>query len=77
MVRQIAIGFLAASVPLSAADAATGTVEGRVLNARSGDFAENARVTVEGRPPRTEYRLTERGHELRGLVVALRRLAGA
>ena len=34
-----------------------------------------ARSTVEGRPPRTEYRLTARGLELRGLVAALRRLA--
>jgi DNA-binding HxlR family transcriptional regulator len=33
------------------------------------------RRTVEGRPPRTEYRLTPRGHELRGLVTALHRLA--
>ena len=30
------------------------------------------RSTVEGRPPRTEYRLTERGYELRGLLTALR-----
>ena len=36
-----------------------------------------ARATVEGRPPRTEYRLTGRGLELRGLVAALRRLASA
>ena len=35
------------------------------------------RLTVEGRPPRTEYRLTQRGHELRGLVAALRRLASS
>jgi DNA-binding HxlR family transcriptional regulator len=33
------------------------------------------RVLVDGRPPRTEYRLTERGHELRGLVAALRKFA--
>jgi len=33
------------------------------------------RATVDGRPPRTEYRLTPRGRELRGLVNALRRLA--
>jgi DNA-binding HxlR family transcriptional regulator len=36
-----------------------------------------ARATVEGRPPRTEYRLTARGLELRGLVAALRQLAEA
>ena len=33
------------------------------------------RATVEGRPPRTEYRLTARGEELRGLVAALRAFA--
>jgi DNA-binding HxlR family transcriptional regulator len=36
-----------------------------------------ARTTVEGRPPRTEYRLTARGLALRGLVTALRQLARA
>src|SRR6476469_5121072 len=36
-----------------------------------------ARATVEGRPPRTEYRLTARGLELRGLVAALRQVAAA
>ena len=33
------------------------------------------RATVEGRPPRTEYRLTARGEELRGLIAALRAFA--
>jgi DNA-binding HxlR family transcriptional regulator len=33
------------------------------------------RRMVDGRPPRSEYRLTARGVELRGLVSALRRLA--
>jgi DNA-binding HxlR family transcriptional regulator len=33
------------------------------------------RRTIEGRPPRTEYLLTPRGRELRGLVTALVRLA--
>ena len=33
------------------------------------------RATVEGRPPRTEYRLTARGEELRELVAALRAFA--
>jgi DNA-binding HxlR family transcriptional regulator len=33
------------------------------------------RATVEGRPPRTEYRLTARGRGLTGLVAALERLA--
>ncbi len=35
------------------------------------------RATIEGRPPRTEYRLTKRGLQLHGLVVALRQFAGA
>jgi DNA-binding HxlR family transcriptional regulator len=35
------------------------------------------RLTIEGRPPRTEYRLTQRGLELRGLVAALRQLAAS
>jgi DNA-binding HxlR family transcriptional regulator len=35
------------------------------------------RLTVEGRPPRTEYRLTERGRRLTGLVAALQQLASA
>jgi DNA-binding HxlR family transcriptional regulator len=33
------------------------------------------RTTIEGRPPRTEYRLTARGQALQGLVAALRQLA--
>jgi DNA-binding HxlR family transcriptional regulator len=32
------------------------------------------RVMIEGRPPRTEYRLTDRGRALRGLVASLRQL---
>ena len=35
------------------------------------------RVTIEGRPPRTEYRLTERGVRLRALVTALHQFAEA
>ena len=42
-----AMGCLAAR-PLSAQSAAVGTIEGRVSNARSGDYVENARITVEG-----------------------------
>src|ERR1700761_4601422 len=33
------------------------------------------RTTVEGRPPRNEYRLTARGRQLTGLVAALELLA--
>lgn len=32
------------------AQSATGTIEGRVLNTRSGDFVERARITIEGTP---------------------------
>lgn len=44
--------------------AGVGTIEGRILNARSGDYVENARVTVEGTALETfsdsagAYRLT-------------------
>ena len=31
-----------------AAESATGTIEGRVLNGRNGEYVENARITVEG-----------------------------
>ncbi len=33
------------------------------------------RALVAGRPPRTEYRLTERGYQLRELLTALRTFA--
>ncbi|MGH3001106.1 MAG: winged helix-turn-helix transcriptional regulator, partial [Gaiellaceae bacterium] len=33
------------------------------------------RTAVDGRPPRTEYRLTARGRSLTGLIAALERLA--
>jgi DNA-binding HxlR family transcriptional regulator len=33
------------------------------------------RTTIDSRPPRTEYRLTPRGRELRELVTALQRFA--
>ena len=43
------LGLAAAPVsPALAAEAATGTIEGRVLNARSGEYLEKARVTLEG-----------------------------
>ncbi len=38
----------ASSAPVGVATRATGTIEGRVLKARSGDYAENARISVEG-----------------------------
>jgi len=50
------------------------------LAARLGELERAGileRETVEGRPPRTEYRLTERGRQLQGLVAALLQLAEA
>lgn len=43
-----AVGFLAFAALLSAQAVSTGTIEGRVLNARRGEYVENARITVEG-----------------------------
>src|SRR5688572_25461700 len=41
--------LLLALVPRAfAQNAATGTIEGRVLNSRTGDYVERARVTVDG-----------------------------
>ncbi len=39
---------LGSSAPAAGADGPVGTIEGRVLNARSGEYLEKARVTVEG-----------------------------
>ena len=50
-----------------------GTLATRLVDLEAAGILE--RLTVEGRPPRTEYRLTARGQELRGLVTALRKLA--
>ena len=53
-----------AQTPTTTAVLATGTIEGRVLNADSGEFVENARVTVAGTALETltdvtgHYRLT-------------------
>jgi DNA-binding HxlR family transcriptional regulator len=35
------------------------------------------RIVVDARPPRAEYRLTERGQQLSAFVSAVRRFAGA
>jgi DNA-binding HxlR family transcriptional regulator len=56
-----------------------GPVPPATLAARLDDLAAAGileRVLVDGRPPRTEYRLTPRGRELGGLLLALKRLAG-
>jgi DNA-binding HxlR family transcriptional regulator len=51
------------------------TLATRLLELEEAGILE--RVTIDGRPPRTEYRLTQRGRELSDLVGALRRLAQA
>ncbi len=59
---------------------ALGRIPPATLATRLNELAEAGileRRTVEGRPPRTEYRLTPRGRQLRGLVAALRELADA
>ncbi len=55
-----------------------GPVPPATLAARLADLADAGileRSVVDARPPRVEYRLTERGRELRDLVEALRRFA--
>ena len=44
----VAAAFLLGSAALLAQTAGTGTIEGRVLNGRTGDYVEKARVTVQG-----------------------------
>ena len=54
------------------------TIPPATLAARLGELEDAGlieRHVVDARPPRAEYRLTDRGVELRGLVAALRRLA--
>ena len=51
--RRLAFGLFAAVFAVVtpsavAQSAASGTIEGRVLNARNGEYLENARLTVEG-----------------------------
>jgi DNA-binding HxlR family transcriptional regulator len=59
---------------------ALGAIPPATLAARLNELEQAGileRVTVDGRPPRSEYRLTPRGRRLRGLVAALRQLADA
>ena len=53
----------------------------RTLAARLAELEEagilERRVLPDARPPRVEYRLTQRGEELRAVLSALRRFAGA
>jgi DNA-binding HxlR family transcriptional regulator len=55
-----------------------GAISPSTLAARLKELEEAGileRTTVEGRPPRNEYRLTPLGRRLEGLVGALRALA--
>jgi DNA-binding HxlR family transcriptional regulator len=57
-----------------------GAIPPATLAARLSELEEAGvltRVTVEGRPPRTEYRLTERGVQLRALVQTLQEFAAS
>ena len=76
-------GLLAAFVSASAQVAGVGTVQGRVVNARSGEYLANARVTVENTALETFtdsdgfYRLTNVPAGARPRHDVLHRAAGA
>ncbi len=59
-----AVGLIILAAHTSAQTAATGTIEGRVANGRTGEYVERARVSVEGTTLETftdnggQYRLT-------------------
>ena len=52
-----------------------GTLAARLAELEEAGILER-RVLPDARPPRVEYRLTERGEELRALLSALKRFAG-
>jgi DNA-binding HxlR family transcriptional regulator len=57
---------------------ALGTIPPATLAQRLTDLEEAGvfeRTVIDGRPPRVEYRLTQRGRQLRSLVNALARFA--
>src|SRR5437016_9319247 len=60
----LALAGLALVLPNRAQSPASGTIEGRVLNPGTGEFVENARITIEGTSLETfsdsagQYRLT-------------------
>jgi DNA-binding HxlR family transcriptional regulator len=59
---------------------ALGSVPPATLTARLAELERAGileRSVIDARPPRVEYRLTDRGRELRELVEALRRFARA
>jgi DNA-binding HxlR family transcriptional regulator len=53
-----------------------GTLAARLAELEEAGILER-RVLPDARPPRVEYRLTQRGEELRAVLSALRRFAGA
>jgi DNA-binding HxlR family transcriptional regulator len=58
---------------------ALGQIPPRTLVARLTDLEQAGvleRTVIDARPPRVEYRLTERGQRLKALVTALDRWAG-
>ena len=57
-----------------------GSVPPATLSSRLAELEEAGvleRTVVDARPPRVEYRLTERGQQLSAFVVAVRRFAGS
>jgi DNA-binding HxlR family transcriptional regulator len=57
---------------------ALGTIPPATLATRLADLERAGILTrkvIDARPPRAEYRLTERGRQLRSLVTALQRFA--
>ncbi len=59
---------------------ACGRIPPRTLAERLADLEEAGileRVVIDSRPPRVEYRLTERGRELKAIIQALDRWANA
>ena len=57
---------------------AVGAIPPATLTVRLTELEEAGileRATIDARPPRTEYRLTERGYQLRELLTALRAFA--
>jgi hypothetical protein len=46
--RLLAMVLFSLALPAGAQTAATGTIEGRVINSRAGEYLENVRVSIEG-----------------------------
>jgi DNA-binding HxlR family transcriptional regulator len=59
---------------------ALGSIPPATLTQRLADLEQAGvleRLVIDSRPPRVEYRLTERGRQLRALVVAVEQFARA